>query len=127
MQAATRLGETIYKGHRSYDLMLNLQLGTRHSVQAYTKQPPVAQLESEHFTHKVSTVLIRMQHTHRPESVWGHGAHHQVTCQSANEGHALVSVCTDTHQGCISGRAFCRSIMQSISCSTRSEQSTFHL
>ena len=54
LQAATRLGETIYKGHRSYDLMLNLQLGIRHSVQAYTKQPPVVMLENEHYMHKVS-------------------------------------------------------------------------
>ena len=55
MQAATKLGETIYKGHRSYDLMLNLQLGIRHSVQAYAKpmQPPVKELTAEHFTHKV--------------------------------------------------------------------------
>ena len=53
MQAATKLGETIYKGHRSYDLMLNLQLGIRHSVQAYAKQPPVKGLTAEHFTHKV--------------------------------------------------------------------------
>lgn len=53
LQAATKLGETIYKGHRSYDLMLNLQLGIRHSVQAYAKQPPVKQLEGEHFSHKV--------------------------------------------------------------------------
>ena len=83
LQAATRLGETIYKGHRSYDLMLNLQLGIRHSVQAYTKQPPVMQLDSEHYTHKVGTVW--MQHTHCPESVWGHGVRCQLTCQSANE------------------------------------------
>ena len=62
LQAATRLGETIYKGHRSYDLMLNLQLGIRYSVQAYTKQLPVVQLENEHYTHKVSTAWIKMQH-----------------------------------------------------------------
>ena len=57
MQAATKLGETIYKGHRSYDLMLNLQLGIRHSVQAYAKQPAVKELEPEHFTHKVNLVI----------------------------------------------------------------------
>ena len=34
VQAADRPGETIYKGHRSYDLMLNLQLGVRHAVGA---------------------------------------------------------------------------------------------
>lgn len=27
-----RLGETVFKGHRSYELMVNLQLGIRHSV-----------------------------------------------------------------------------------------------
>ena len=53
-QAATKLGETIYKGHRSYDLMLNLQLGMRYSVQAYAKQPPVKDLVNEHFSHKVN-------------------------------------------------------------------------
>ena len=53
MQAATKLGETIYKGHRSYDLMLNLQLGIRYSVQAYARQPPVKELSSEQFSHKV--------------------------------------------------------------------------
>jgi len=58
MQAATKLGETIYKGHRSYDLMLNLQLGIRHSVQAYAKQPAVKELAPEHFTHKVSPLIM---------------------------------------------------------------------
>ena len=77
LQAATRLGETIYKGHRSYDLMLNLQLGIRHSVQAYTKQPPVVQLENEHYTHKVSNAYIKRQYMHQPESVWGHRSHRQ--------------------------------------------------
>ncbi|XP_049397590.1 phosphatidylinositol 4-phosphate 5-kinase 6-like isoform X2 [Solanum stenotomum] len=31
-KAAKRQGETISKGHKNYDLMLNLQLGIRHSV-----------------------------------------------------------------------------------------------
>ncbi len=32
LQGPKRPGERIYKGHRSYDLMLNLQLGIRYSV-----------------------------------------------------------------------------------------------
>lgn len=57
-QAATKLGETIYKGHRSYDLMLNLQLGIRHSVQAYAKQAPVKELTPDHFSHKVDCLTF---------------------------------------------------------------------
>lgn len=38
-QVANKFGETIYKGHRSYDLMLNLQLGIRHSVQQVAREP----------------------------------------------------------------------------------------
>jgi 1-phosphatidylinositol-4-phosphate 5-kinase len=36
-----RLGETIYKGHRSYDLMLNLQLGIRYTITTLNKLPPL--------------------------------------------------------------------------------------
>ncbi|MCO5568686.1 hypothetical protein L7F22_022385 [Adiantum nelumboides] len=32
MEEKKRPGETIYKGHRNYDLMMSLQLGIRHSV-----------------------------------------------------------------------------------------------
>lgn len=53
MQAANKLGETIYKGHRSYDLMLNLQLGIRHSVQQVAKEPTLKQLSDYHFLQKV--------------------------------------------------------------------------
>ncbi|CAM6025158.1 unnamed protein product [Sphagnum balticum] len=34
-----RPGETIFKGHRSYDLMLNLQLGIRYTVGKITPEP----------------------------------------------------------------------------------------
>jgi 1-phosphatidylinositol-4-phosphate 5-kinase len=34
-RAAKRPGETIIKGHRSYDLMLCLQLGIRYLIDAY--------------------------------------------------------------------------------------------
>lgn len=37
-----RLGETIFKGHRSYDLMLNLQVG--HAVVALCPAPSCAGL-----------------------------------------------------------------------------------
>ncbi|MCO5564541.1 hypothetical protein L7F22_018203 [Adiantum nelumboides] len=33
-----RFGETIYKGHRSYDLMINLQFGIRYSVSKVTPE-----------------------------------------------------------------------------------------
>ncbi len=52
-QDANRLGETIYKGHRSYDLMLNLQLGIRHSVQAVAREAPAEKLAEAHFRQKV--------------------------------------------------------------------------
>ncbi|XP_024388541.1 phosphatidylinositol 4-phosphate 5-kinase 9 [Physcomitrium patens] len=34
-----RPGETIFKGHRSYDLMLNLQLGIRYTIGKITPEP----------------------------------------------------------------------------------------
>ncbi|KAJ7530516.1 hypothetical protein O6H91_14G007000 [Diphasiastrum complanatum] len=36
---AKRPGETIFKGHRSYDLMLSLQLGIRYTVGKMTSEP----------------------------------------------------------------------------------------
>ncbi len=51
-QAANRQGETIYKGHRSYDLMLSLQLGMRHSVGDLSAAPTAQRLAPEHFTQK---------------------------------------------------------------------------
>ncbi|RID70056.1 hypothetical protein BRARA_C02109 [Brassica rapa] len=41
-KAGRKQGETISKGHRNYDLMLNLQLGIRHSV---GRQAPAASLD----------------------------------------------------------------------------------
>ncbi|CAK7340232.1 unnamed protein product [Dovyalis caffra] len=41
-RASKRQGETISKGHRNYDLMLNLQLGIRHSV---GRPAPIASLD----------------------------------------------------------------------------------
>ena len=37
--AGAGTGETIYKGHHSYDLMLNLQLGIRYTVGKITPEP----------------------------------------------------------------------------------------
>jgi 1-phosphatidylinositol-4-phosphate 5-kinase len=54
LQVANKLGETIYKGHRSYDLMLNLQLGIRHSVQQVARKPTLEQLSDDHFKQKVT-------------------------------------------------------------------------
>ncbi len=47
------MGETIYKGHRSYDLMLNLQLGVRHTITTLNKLPPLKSISEEHFKEKV--------------------------------------------------------------------------
>ncbi|KAK9815279.1 hypothetical protein WJX72_000998 [[Myrmecia] bisecta] len=54
-----RPGETIYKGHRSYDLMLNLQLGIRYSVGKITPDPRVSKLTDEHFRLKVKQFFPR--------------------------------------------------------------------
>ncbi|KAH7425661.1 hypothetical protein KP509_11G065000 [Ceratopteris richardii] len=43
-------GETIIKGHRSYDLMLNLQLGIRYSVGKFDNAKPV--LDHNDFGHR---------------------------------------------------------------------------
>ncbi|EIE18182.1 PIP5K-domain-containing protein [Coccomyxa subellipsoidea C-169] len=58
-RVANKLGETIYKGHRSYDLMLNLQLGIRHSSQQVAKEPPLKQLSEEHFQQKLKQFFPR--------------------------------------------------------------------
>ena len=52
-QTEQRAGETIYKGHRSYDLMLNLQLGIRNSVSCVANEPLCPTLEPAHFSAKV--------------------------------------------------------------------------
>jgi hypothetical protein len=43
-QGPKRPGERIYKGHKSYDLMLNLQLGIRYSVGGVQARPSVPML-----------------------------------------------------------------------------------
>ncbi len=49
-----RMGETIYKGSPSFDLMLNLQLGIRYTLTTLSKLPPLAgALEKAHFDEKV--------------------------------------------------------------------------
>ncbi len=54
LQWEQRPGETIYKGHRSYDLMLNLQLGIRWSVGKITPELVGATLPEETFSQKVT-------------------------------------------------------------------------
>jgi len=49
----TLLGETIYKGHRSYDLMLNLQLGIRYTITQLAKLSPPTKLTDKHFSEKL--------------------------------------------------------------------------
>ncbi|DBA74772.1 TPA: hypothetical protein ACH3X2_009295 [Trebouxia sp. C0005] len=54
-----RPGETIYKGHRSYDLMLNLQLGIRWSVSRSARDPALKELPSSVFSEKVKQLFPR--------------------------------------------------------------------
>ena len=54
VQISAQPGESIYKGHRSYDLMLNLQLGIRFSVGSITSKPVPNQLSDSDFRRTVS-------------------------------------------------------------------------
>lgn len=47
------MGETIFKGHRSYDLMLNLQLGIRYTLTTLSKVSRPPRLIDRHFKEKV--------------------------------------------------------------------------
>ena len=53
VQISAQPGESIYKGHRSYDLMLNLQLGVRFSVGSITSKPVPNQLSDSDFRRTV--------------------------------------------------------------------------
>ena len=64
MQSEQRAGETIYKGHRSYDLMLNLQLGIRCSVTRVAGEQSQHTLESHHFQSKVGTAASTASQAH---------------------------------------------------------------
>ena len=55
-QAANLQGETIYKGHRSYDLMLSLQLGMRHSAGDPAAPGSAQRLVPEHFVEKARLI-----------------------------------------------------------------------
>eukprot|EP01025_Chloroclados_australasicus_P032684 TRINITY_DN3312_c1_g1_i2.p2 TRINITY_DN3312_c1_g1~~TRINITY_DN3312_c1_g1_i2.p2 ORF type:complete len:868 (-),score=148.82 TRINITY_DN3312_c1_g1_i2:719-3133(-) len=52
-------GELIYKGHRSYDLMLSLQLGIRWSVGRVEQQPDPKHITNEHFNQKAKQLFPR--------------------------------------------------------------------
>ncbi|KAL3135393.1 hypothetical protein ABBQ32_007577 [Trebouxia sp. C0010 RCD-2024] len=54
-----RPGETIYKGHRSYDLMLNLQLGIRWSISRNARDPVLKELPTSVFSEKVKQLFPR--------------------------------------------------------------------
>ena len=54
VQWEQRPGETIFKGHRSYDLMLNLQLGIRWSVSRNARDPLLKEMPSSVFSEKVT-------------------------------------------------------------------------
>ena len=64
-QAADRAGETIYKGHRSYDLMLNLQLGIRHAVGSLASALAASgtSLPAQEFASKVSPCTLEHAET----------------------------------------------------------------
>lgn len=53
LQVSKQPGETIYKGHRSYDLMLNLQLGIRFTVGRITSKPQPTTLSDSEFRRTV--------------------------------------------------------------------------
>lgn len=53
LQLSKQPGETIYKGHRSYDLMLNLQLGIRFTVGRINSKPAPTQLSDSEFRRTV--------------------------------------------------------------------------
>ena len=61
----SRPGETIFKGHHSYDLMLNLQLGIRWSVGKITQEPAKRTLEEAVFRDKVQRRLLFLPQVHR--------------------------------------------------------------
>eukprot|EP01025_Chloroclados_australasicus_P064321 TRINITY_DN8580_c3_g1_i6.p2 TRINITY_DN8580_c3_g1~~TRINITY_DN8580_c3_g1_i6.p2 ORF type:complete len:501 (-),score=43.13 TRINITY_DN8580_c3_g1_i6:340-1842(-) len=59
-------GEVIYKGHRSYDLMLSLQLGIRWSVGRVQQQVEPKELLIEDFQKKVKQIFPRTGTTQTP-------------------------------------------------------------
>jgi hypothetical protein len=52
-KGGAKMGEAVYKGHWSYELMLNLQLGIRYSVSRITPEPTPKELNASHFELKV--------------------------------------------------------------------------
>lgn len=54
-----KVGEIINQDHRSYELMLDLQLGVRWSVSKVTQAPGSAALTDEHFENKVKVAFPR--------------------------------------------------------------------
>lgn len=58
LQWEQRPGETIYKGHRSYDLMLNLQLGIRWSISRNARDPVLKNLPTSVFSEKVNLASL---------------------------------------------------------------------
>ena len=62
VQGKERAGEKIYKGHHSYDLMLNLQLGIRFSVGRVSADDNPKELAPEHFSFLVPHLPAPAQH-----------------------------------------------------------------
>ena len=63
-QGPKRPGERIYKGHKSYDLMLNLQLGIRFSVGGMHARTSVPILQSADFQYAVRRLSHWLQAPH---------------------------------------------------------------
>ena len=57
-QGPKRPGERIYKGHKSYDLMLNLQLGIRYSVGGVHARPSAPMLLPTDFQDTVRPLAV---------------------------------------------------------------------
>lgn len=66
MQGPKRPGERIYKGHKSYDLMLNLQLGIRYSVGGVHARPSAPMLLPSDFEFAVGNSSANLAAGCRP-------------------------------------------------------------
>ena len=74
VQGKERAGEKIYKGHHSYDLMLNLQLGIRFSVGRVSADDNPKELAPEHFCFVVPHLPPPAQHALGQLAIlWTHG------------------------------------------------------
>ena len=76
LQVSKQPGETIYKGHRSYDLMLNLQLGIRFTVGRITSKPQPTTLSDSEFRRTVRPSPAPQPSSYRTMRVFADSAFH---------------------------------------------------